>query len=166
VFNCRSSLFLLAVTQLFEFDPKAAKQNLQQTQPRHFYRRSIMKICSLACVVAGVTLSLGLSLGLGGCLITSHDHTDYSGRRVDFSTFSQIEPGKTTKPWVEAALGQPSSTTKLDDGSELMKWEYTERRTSGGSVFLIFSGDSTNETRHAAYVQVRDGVVSKAWREQ
>lgn len=121
-----------------------------------------MKNSTLACAA----LTVAFSLALGGCLITSHDHTDYSGRRVDSSTFSQIEPGKTTKSWVEAALGQPSSTTKLDDGSELMKWEYTERKTSGGSVFLIFAGDSTNETRHAAYVQVRDGVVSKAWREQ
>lgn len=121
-----------------------------------------MKKSTLACLTAAAVCSLGL----GGCLITSHDHTDYSGRRVDSSTFSQIEPGKTTKSWVEAALGLPSSTNKLDDGSELMKWEYTERKTSGGSVFLIFSGRSTDETRHAAYVQVRDGVVSKAWREQ
>jgi hypothetical protein len=84
---------------------------------------------------------------------------------VSDGTFSQIKPGKTTEDWVRAAMGQPTSEVTLPDGGKILKWTYSEKRESDGSVFLVFSGHDDKELTHTTYVQVATGVVQKAWRD-
>lgn len=105
-----------------------------------------------------------VSATLGGCLVNSSSTETRTGNYVPESTFSRLEPGRTTASFVEATLGAPDSRTKIDDGSEIWRWTYTERSESSGSVFLIFGGSNERKVDRSAFVQIKDGVVVKAWR--
>ena len=100
---------------------------------------------------------------LSGCLITGNTTETRSGNYVAESTFSKIEPGKTTAGWVQATLGEPTSKSSTGD-SEVWKYTYTQKTDNSGAVFLIFGGNNANEVDHTAFVQIKDGVVTKAWR--
>jgi outer membrane protein assembly factor BamE (lipoprotein component of BamABCDE complex) len=114
----------------------------------------------------GMTLVLSsLALTQVGCLFGAASKTTQSGNVVAANTFSQIEPGKTTSAFVKGTLGTPDSQTKLDDGTEIWRWSYTERTQDSGFVFLIFGGTNEKVLKKSAYVQVKDGLVIKAWRE-
>ena len=108
--------------------------------------------------------SFSVLLVTTGCLITSTSSEHRSGSYVADSTFNQIQPGKTTAGWVDATLGKPTSISRLDDGTEIWKYSYTETRDSSGAVFLIFGGSNSTQTNHNAFVEIKDGVVRKAWR--
>ena len=105
----------------------------------------------------------GLLVTLSGCLVSNSSNTTHSGNNVAESTFSQIEPGKTTVGWVQATLGEPTSKSSAD-GDEIWKYTYTERTDSSGAVFLIFGGSNTTETSKTAFVEFRNGVVVNKWR--
>lgn len=111
-------------------------------------------------------LVLFVSIGLlsASCLVSSDTHQSRTGNYVADSTFNQIQPGKTTEDWVRATLGPPTSLTKLGDGSQLWKYSYAERRESSGAVFLIFGGHDEKEQTHTAFVEMKDGRVTNAWR--
>lgn len=112
-----------------------------------------------------LSAALLLPLAGGGCLVTSNSAQKRSGNYVADATFDQIKPGQTTEGWVEATLGKPTSISRLDDGSQIWKYIYTERRDSSGAVFLIFGGTNSEEKTHTAFVEInKDGIVRKAWR--
>jgi outer membrane protein assembly factor BamE (lipoprotein component of BamABCDE complex) len=116
------------------------------------------RISSFIFLVALVAL-------LGGCLVSATSNEKRSGNYVPESTFSQIEPGKTSAGWVEATLGQPSSKNKVEaTDSEIWKYSYTERKDSSGAVFLLFGGHDSKETTGHAFVEIKDGVVVHKWR--
>ena len=109
-------------------------------------------LCSAVVLVAG-----------NGCLVTSNTEEKRSGNYISDSTFDEIKPNETTVAWVESMLGEPTSINK-DDGTETWKYAYSLRKESSGAVFLIFGGSSANEVEHMAFVQFKNGVVTKAWR--
>ena len=110
------------------------------------------------------TLAVALMLPLTGCLITSRNHEDLTGTEVNDATFNRIEPGTTTRQWILGTLGQPTTQTTLEDGSELWKWSFARTRSSSGSLLFVFGGSSSTVSSGSAYVQMKDGVVTKAWR--
>lgn len=114
--------------------------------------------------VRGLILSGAMLVGASGCLVASDTHQSRTGTYVADTTFNQIKPGKTSEGWVRATLGPPTSESKLDDGTRLWKYSYTERRESSGAVFLIFGGHDEKEQTHTAFVELKDGVVTNAWR--
>jgi outer membrane protein assembly factor BamE (lipoprotein component of BamABCDE complex) len=116
--------------------------------------------------LAGVAFIALLALALGGCgpLVNTDSDVQRSGKLVSDSTFSQIKSGQTTTDWLTENLGEPSERCKLDDGVEVWKWCYTERKQSHGEVFIIFRGADTKETTHVMNVQVKDGLVTRKWR--
>lgn len=115
------------------------------------------------CVV-GVVVLAALAVTLGGCLIRSSSRTYQSGTYVSASTMAQITPG-TTEEFVLATLGPPSTKTELSDGSSLWRWTWRQTRSSDGRVFLLVNSDSHTERQSSAYVQMKDGVVVKSWRD-
>ena len=113
----------------------------------------------------GFVGTAGFLLLLGGCLVSASSNEKRSGNYVADTTFSQIEPGKTTAGWVQATLGDPSSKEKVDaSNSEIWKYTYTEKKNSSGAVFLIFGGSDSKETTGHAFVEIKDGVVVNKWR--
>jgi outer membrane protein assembly factor BamE (lipoprotein component of BamABCDE complex) len=110
-------------------------------------------------------LAIACLLALTGCLVTSTSKTTTSGNYVPEQTFDRIEPGKTTAAWVKATLGEPSCKTRVETAdSEIWKWNYTETRKGSGTVLFLFAGSSNDEKSRAAYVEIKDGVVTKKWR--
>jgi hypothetical protein len=102
---------------------------------------------------------------LPGCLISGSSDTKVSGEYIGPATFHQIEPGVTTVDWVRAVMGEPTSRARLEDGSEIWKWSYERKHSSHGGVFLLVGGSSREETKGATFLQIKDGVVVKAWRD-
>lgn len=111
--------------------------------------------------VAGIVI-IGL-LGTG-CLMGGSSEVKRSGTFVADSTLNKIEPGKTEATWVVATLGQPNEKTELETGHELWKYSYKETRNSAGYVFLVFGVSDSKVTDGKAFVEIKDGVVVKAWR--
>ena len=99
------------------------------------------------------------------CVISAGSDSEVSGQYVSQRTLDRIEPGK-DQDYVLALIGKPDSRTKLDDGTEIWKWRYVEKKRSHGHLIFIFDTDSKTETRHTAYVEFdADGKVVKAWRD-
>jgi outer membrane protein assembly factor BamE (lipoprotein component of BamABCDE complex) len=112
-----------------------------------------------------VLWALALLPLIGGCLVTSNSKVSRSGNYVPEATFDRIEPGKTTAAWVKATLGDPSCRTKVDGSdSEIWKWSYKEVKKGSGTIFVIFAGASEDEKTRSAFIEVKDGVVTKKWR--
>src|SRR5688500_11095745 len=109
-------------------------------------------------------LNLTLLFTSGGCLIAGTSNQTRTGKFVPESTFSHIEAGKTTAGWVVATLGEPTKRTKIEDGSEILEWRYSEEKETNGAVFLLFANSNTKKTDGAAFVEIKDGVVAKKWR--
>ena len=108
---------------------------------------------------AAVTLA-----ALSGCLASGSSSTTVSGRFVGPETMRQIEPGVTTRDWVQATLGEPTSRTTLSDGrTEIWKWEHRSVSRSRGAVLLIARGSNHHEQIGAAFVEIVDGVVTRSW---
>lgn len=112
-----------------------------------------------------MALALGTLTLLSGCLVSGHSNSTMSGAYVGPTTFSQVEPGVTSEEWVLASFGKPTERTSLSDGTDLLKWTHTRTKRGSGSVFLLYGGSNSTETHGAAFVQVRDGTVVKAWRD-
>src|SRR2546423_1700436 len=104
-------------------------------------------------------------LPLSGCLVHSDTRRSISGHYVSSAAFSEIKPGSTTGEWVRATLGEPTNVSKLGDGTEIWKWSYTETKDGEGQVFLLFSGSDHTTTTANAFVEVKDNVVTKKWRD-
>lgn len=109
-------------------------------------------------------LAGGMSV-MSGCLVSSSSHTRFSGSYVGPATYEQIKVGETKKEWVLAVMGTPTSTVALEDGTEVWKWAYEKKRRSSGGVFLLAGGSSSTETVGATYVEMKDGIVQKAWQD-
>jgi len=102
---------------------------------------------------------------LAGCLVSATSNEKRTGNYVADSTFSKIEPGKTTAGWIQATLGEPNSKDKVESSdAEVWKYTYTETKNSSGSIFLLFGGSDSKETTGHAYVEIKDGVVVSKWR--
>ncbi len=112
--------------------------------------------------ISRLVLALPL-LALTGCLVMSNNEEHRSGKYVADSTFTQIEPGKTTGTWVLATLGEPSTKTKAEK-SEVWKYDYSEVKESGNAILFIFLSKNTRQSSGTAFIEIKDGVVANAWR--
>ncbi len=119
---------------------------------------------ALARILPSTLAALAAACLFPACIINVDSHSERSGRYVSASTLQQIEPGR-TQAYVLALLGEPTSRTKLEGGTEIWKWAYTETKRSEGSLIFVFSGDDTERIEGAAYVEFQDGVVRKTWQD-
>ncbi len=115
-----------------------------------------------AMQAAALTAAVGV---LSGCLVRVNSSSEYSGNYVPPTTLSKVEPGKTTQEWIQATMGEPNTKTTLKDGTEIWRFEYERTRSSSGSVFLLLDSDSRSRVRGATFVELKDGIVQKVWRD-
>ena len=110
-------------------------------------------------------LSLALLAPLSSCVVIRSDtDSEIEGKYVGTTTLEQITPGK-DQQYVMALLGEPTHRTSLDDGTEIWRWSYSEKKRSSGHVLLLIDTDSSRESQHSAYVEFSGGQVVKAWRD-
>jgi hypothetical protein len=104
---------------------------------------------------------------LTGCLVSGSNQVKESGTAVSSSTLQNVEPGVTTRDWLLATLGPPTSrSTVADQGNvEILSYKHEVVRTSRGSVFLLFSGSSNTTDTQQTFFELADGVVTRYWSE-
>lgn len=115
-------------------------------------------------MIASTAALLAVGFVMSGCLIRSSTRTFHSGSFISPQTMSQIQPGS-NEDFVLATLGPPTSKTDLSDGTSLWRWTWRQTSSSDGRVFLLLNTDSHSERQASAFVQMRDGVVVKSWRD-
>lgn len=110
-----------------------------------------------------LALAVTVPLGLGGCLINSSKDESFTGKQVSAATLKQIEPGVTTKQWLQSVLSEPTTTSTLADGSEVWIWRYTKEQRSSGSVLFLFGGSERKTSSGSTYVQMKNDIVTETW---
>jgi outer membrane protein assembly factor BamE (lipoprotein component of BamABCDE complex) len=114
----------------------------------------------------GLMVVLVLSMLLSnGCLFGGHSKVKREGTKVGEETIKQIEPGKTDLGWVRAVLGEPSEKIKISDNESIWKYSYKETKDSSGYVFVIFGGSSESISENRFFVQFKDNIVVRSWRD-
>jgi outer membrane protein assembly factor BamE (lipoprotein component of BamABCDE complex) len=104
------------------------------------------------------------ALALGGCLFGSESRTEYQGKYVSPQTMEQVKAGQ-SKDFVLSLLGEPTSRTQAGNGTEVWKYAYREEKSTEGSVFLLLHSSKTTETEGAVYVELKNGRVTRTWRD-
>lgn len=115
-------------------------------------------------IVSLISLVLASAV-LGGCLITASTRRSYDGVVPSDETIKEIEIGKTTVEWLIAVAGKPSSREKVDDHTELLRYEKTATVDKSFFVFLLMQSRVNTSTRETVVFEVVDGVVTKCWAE-
>ncbi len=104
-------------------------------------------------------------LPLGGCLVQANSHTTVQGQEVGKQTLQQMEDGKTTKAWLVAALGNPSSETKVDEHAQVLRYDWSQTKQDNLVIFGLLTSDNSTEICRSACFEVRDGIVQRHWQE-
>ncbi len=117
---------------------------------------------SIGLVVAYVLIGAFLS----GC-ISGRSDVSYGpkGPAVGPETTRQIEIGSTSKEWVLGTFGAPSTETATPEGTEILKYVYTKKVDSDFDAFLFLSFDDEREERTVYYFEIKDGIVTRFWKE-
>jgi outer membrane protein assembly factor BamE (lipoprotein component of BamABCDE complex) len=108
---------------------------------------------------------LGILLLGGGCtIIHSRSETRYAGTQVSDVTMARLEIGKTTKAWVIATLGAPTTVSQVDDRTELLKYTATRTTDRHAGMILIINSREKTEERETVYLEFRDEVLRRYWK--
>jgi outer membrane protein assembly factor BamE (lipoprotein component of BamABCDE complex) len=112
-------------------------------------------------------LVMALFVMLSGCgpVVSSDSSYKRTGEYVGRSSYAQIRPGKSSDDFVVATLGEPTSKSTLEDGSEIWQWTATGRKSGSGSVLFLYSGSNDKEIETRTFVKIKDGRVTKKLRE-
>ncbi len=86
-----------------------------------------------------------------------------SGTKVEASSLSFIQKGKTTKSELVSKLGQPDETGVDSNGKETVSWIHSNSRTDAKTFIPIagaFIGGATSENTTLKVILDKRGVVS------
>jgi outer membrane protein assembly factor BamE (lipoprotein component of BamABCDE complex) len=111
-----------------------------------------------------LALLLAAAALLPACVLSSSSHVEHRGRTVSDETLHRIEPGQ-GKDHVLALLGEPSKRQTLDGGMELWTWTSTKVERSEAAVIFVLKSNRSVETQRRVFVELKDDVVVRAWRE-
>jgi outer membrane protein assembly factor BamE (lipoprotein component of BamABCDE complex) len=118
-----------------------------------------MKIPKMALSILGIIL-----LGSGCTIIDSRSETTYSGTQVSDVTMAQLEVGTTTKKWVIATLGAPTSASQVDARTELLKYTATRTTDRHAGMIVILNSRQKTEERETVYLEFEDQVLRRYWK--
>jgi len=110
-------------------------------------------------------LLAGVMVSVTGCLAGGSSKTTIEGQRVGAETLAMIQPGKTDKTWIRAALGEPSEIATLGPDRELWKWRYRKIERDRGHFLFLFGGTDKDVEESTAYVEFEGDLVKRAWRD-
>ena len=116
--------------------------------------------------VLGTAGALALA-ATSGCLVMSGSSTSETGVLISDSTMQQVQIGTTTEQWLIATLGEPTDRQLVEgkDNVEILRYEYSNQKSSGGVVLFVFAGGQEHSTQSVAYFEITDKIVTRAWRE-
>ncbi len=125
--------------------------------PRHLPHT--VKLAFLASASAAMLLTMS------GCLITSSKGTTFSGAYVEPSSFSQVHLNQTTTTEAEDILGQPTTRTPNDDGTETWTWNWTSTKKDRGMVLFVFSSRNRETVEESTHIKFKDNIAIRKWRD-
>ena len=111
-----------------------------------------------------ISLALLLAVGPGCTVISSNSTTSHSGTKVADETIAQLEVGKTTKEWVIATLGAPTSSSSVNDKTEILRYTATRTKKTHSGLLLVLNTDDETETKETLYLEFQDGVLKRYWK--
>jgi hypothetical protein len=85
-----------------------------------------------------------------------------SGTKIDPATVATFRPGVTTYPQVVAALGEPTMTNRMQDGSVIIAYGYAQFRTSPATfipVVGLFAGGGSMHSESVSFTFEPNGVM-------
>jgi len=110
---------------------------------------------------------LAAVLVLGGCVsVDSEDFYGPKGPAVGRETLKQIETGRTTRQWLVATLGEPSSESEMPDGTEIVKYNYVKTTDNSVKIFPVLDIENKKQQHLTLCFELENGVVVKFWKEQ
>ena len=101
---------------------------------------------------------------LSSCAIDFSTDVQRAGNYVGAETMKKITLGK-SQEYVAALLGNPSSKTSSNEGVEIWRWGFSQKRETSTHFIFIFDGDSESNMSGNAWVEFKDGRVVKSWLE-
>ena len=66
---------------------------------------------------------------------------------------------------IAALVASLAGAAHAADETEIWKWEYREKRVQSGALIFVFSKDETTVSEGAVYVESKDGLVVRTWRD-
>lgn len=112
-----------------------------------------------------VASSLAVAVLAAGCTVLSNNSsTTYSGTQVSDVTLAQMEVGKTTKSWVVATLGAPTSVSQVDDNTELLRYTATRTTEREAGMIVVVASKQKTQKRETVYLEFKDGVLKRYWK--
>jgi outer membrane protein assembly factor BamE (lipoprotein component of BamABCDE complex) len=104
----------------------------------------------------GIVISFAAALVLAGCMS--------SGKMVTEQQASQFQRGITTRETVMEKLGEPSSSTKADDGTRVDIYMHIEAHANAVNYIPIvglLAGSGTGHTNMVSFTYDKAGILSK-----
>jgi outer membrane protein assembly factor BamE (lipoprotein component of BamABCDE complex) len=111
-----------------------------------------------------ISLALVLAVGPGCTVISSNTSTSQSGPLVSEETIAQLEVGKTTKEWVVATLGTPSSSSSVSEKNEILKYTSTRTKKTHSGLLVVLDAKNETQTKETLYLEFQDGVLKRYWK--
>jgi outer membrane protein assembly factor BamE (lipoprotein component of BamABCDE complex) len=100
---------------------------------------------------------------VAGCVQIS---VDSRGTLPSEDKLASVKEGATSRDALIAAFGEPQYIRVLDDGKEVLVYEYRERETGKHYVPLIFEKGYQKTRVVRTYFQLANGVVTRYWKEE
>jgi len=101
-----------------------------------------------------------------GCIVSTENTSQERGKKLKNSSLRKLEPGVTTKDWTVSVLGTPTSRSKLDNGTEVLKYEYSKTVNHELVIFLLLGSESEKTTRESVCLEFKDDILTRYWSEE
>jgi len=108
-------------------------------------------------------VSAWLLLRVAGC---AQINVEAQGTLPSDGKLESVKEGATTRDAVIAAFGVPQYIKVVDDGKELLVYEYRERETGERYIPLIFKKGYQKTRVTRTYFEIVNGIVGRYWTEQ
>ncbi|MBN2507207.1 MAG: outer membrane protein assembly factor BamE [Verrucomicrobia bacterium] len=116
-------------------------------------------------MIRALILTLLLMAVSPGCtVISSNSSTSHSGTQVPEETIAQLEVGKTTKEWVIATLGAPTSASSVNEKTEVLRYTSTRTRKTHSGLLLVLSANNQTVTKETLYLEFQEAVLKRYWK--
>jgi len=109
---------------------------------------------------------LAFSLAATGCIASGSRKE--RGHYIGPETISRITPGETTESWVKSVLGEPTTVTTIsntDGNTTLWRYDWSVTAKASSYLFPLAIASANKESQGSAYIEFKDGVVLRAWRD-
>ena len=103
---------------------------------------------------------------MSGCIVSTENTSQERGKKLKNSSLKQLEPGVTTKDWAVSVLGTPTSRSKPDNGTEVLKYEYSKTVNHELAIFLILGSESEKTTSESVCLEFKDNILTRYWSEE